>query len=84
MQRKKQDSGVTRMILVVRGTRHNREVMRDLLPTVRGTFPLGSRELLQALADGRDPGADGCLVLDAPVARAPTADVSVALSGAPI
>ncbi|HEY8922628.1 MAG TPA: helix-turn-helix transcriptional regulator [Candidatus Limnocylindria bacterium] len=70
MQRKKEDSGVTRMILLVRGTRRNREVLRELLPSVRGTFPLGSRELLRALADGRDPGADGLLVLDAPFARA--------------
>ena len=69
MQRKKEDSGVTRMILLVRGTRRNREVLRELLPSVRGTFPLGSRELLRALADGRDPGADGLLVLDAPFAR---------------
>lgn len=69
MQRKKQDSGVTRMILLVRGTRRNRETLRDVLPSLRGTFPLGSRELLQALADGRDPGADGLLILDAPLAR---------------
>ncbi|MEX0626436.1 MAG: helix-turn-helix transcriptional regulator [Chloroflexota bacterium] len=64
MQRKKQDSGVERMILVVRGTRRNREVLREVLPSLRGTFPLGSRELLHALAVGRDPGADGLLVLD--------------------
>ncbi|MEO8639690.1 MAG: hypothetical protein ABI458_07235, partial [Chloroflexota bacterium] len=71
MQRKKQDSGVTRMILLVRGTRRNRETLREVLPSLRGTFPLGSRELLQALANGRDPGADGLLVLDAPSARRP-------------
>ena len=71
MQRKKQDSGVTRMILVVRGTRRNREILREVLPSLRGTFPLGSREVLQALADGRDPGADGLVVLEswsAPIA----------------
>lgn len=71
MQRKKQDSGVTRMILVVRGTRRNRETLREVLPSLRGTFPLGSRELLQALGDGRDPGADGLLVLDARSAGRP-------------
>lgn len=65
MQRKKQDSGVARMLLVVRGTRGNREILRETLPGLRGTFPLGSREILQALADGRDPGADGLLVLEA-------------------
>lgn len=63
MQLKKHDSGVTRMLLVVRGTRRNRESLRELLPSLRGTFPLGSREILRALADGRDPGADGLMVL---------------------
>lgn len=63
MQLKKHDSGVTRMLLVVRGTRRNRESLRELLPSLRGTFPLGSREILRALADGRDPGADGLVVL---------------------
>ena len=83
MQRKKQDSGVTRMIVVVRGTRRNREVMRELLPSVRGTFPLGSRELLKALADGRDPGADGLLILDARTPRL-TARVSMRPARAPV
>lgn len=69
MQRKKQDSGVTRMLLVVRGTRRNRDILRGMLPALRGTFPLGSREVLQALADGRDPGADGLMVLNAWAAR---------------
>jgi hypothetical protein len=71
MQRKKQDSGVTRMLLVVRGTRRNREILREMLPALRGTFPLGSREILQALADGRDPGADGLVVLEAWAAGRP-------------
>lgn len=65
MQRKKQDSGVTRMLLVLRGTRRNRDIVRELLPSLRATFPLASREVLQALAVGRDPGADGLVVLDA-------------------
>jgi hypothetical protein len=69
MLRKKQDSGVRRMLLVVRGTRGNRQVLREMLPSVRATFPLGSREVLEALAAGRDPGADGLAVLDAWVRR---------------
>lgn len=67
--RKKQDSGVRRMVLVVRGTRGNRQVLRDTLPSLRATFPLGSREVLEALAAGHDPGADGLVVLDAWVNR---------------
>ena len=65
MLRKKQDSGVRRMVLVVRGTRGNRQVLRETLPSLRATFPLGSREMLEARAAGRDPGADGLVVLDA-------------------
>jgi transcriptional regulator with XRE-family HTH domain len=71
MLRKKQDSGVRRMVLVVRGTRGNRHVLRETLPSLRGTFPLGSREVLEALATGRDPGADGLVVLNAWVHRRP-------------
>jgi transcriptional regulator with XRE-family HTH domain len=73
---KKRDSGVMRMVLVVRGTRRNRRVLREVLPSLRGTFPLGSREMLEALASGRDPGADGLVVLDAPAAKRPTAQLS--------
>jgi transcriptional regulator with XRE-family HTH domain len=63
MQLKKHDSGVTRMLLVVKGTRRNRLVLRELLPSLRGIFPLGSREILRSLAEGHDPGADGLVVL---------------------
>ena len=71
MQRKKQESGVRRMLLVVRGTHRNRQVLREMLPSLRGTFPLGSREVMEALAAGRDPGADGLAVLDAWPSRRP-------------
>jgi len=63
MQLKKHESGVTRMLLVVRGTRRYRALIREFLPSLRRTFPLGSREILRSLADGRDPGADGLVVL---------------------
>jgi transcriptional regulator with XRE-family HTH domain len=63
MQLKKRESGVTRMLLVVRGSRRNRALIREFLPSPRGTFPLASREILQSLAKGRDPGADGLVVL---------------------
>jgi transcriptional regulator with XRE-family HTH domain len=85
MLRKKQDSGVGRMVLVVRGTRANRQVLREMLPSLRATFPLGSREMLQALAVGRDPGADGLVVLDAwAAASRPTAELSARPGQSPI
>lgn len=60
---KQRDSGVERLILVVRDSRHNREVLRLTMPTLRQTFPLGTREVLAALRAGRDPGANGIVVL---------------------
>lgn len=84
MLRKKQDSGVRRIVLVVRGTRGNRRVLREVLRSLRGTFPLGSREVMDALVAGRDPGADGLVVLDASVAARPTAQLSAGPGPRPI
>jgi len=63
MNLKQRDSGVLRMILLVSGTRHNRELLRATLPMLRPTFPLSTSEVLRALSEGRDPGANGLVVL---------------------
>lgn len=63
MNLKQRDSGVLRMILLVSGTRHNRELLRATLPMLRPTFPLSTPEVLRALSEGRDPGANGLVVL---------------------
>ena len=63
MNLKQRDSGVLRMVLLVSGTRHNRELLRATLPVLRPTFPLSTSEVLRALAEGRDPGANGLVVL---------------------
>lgn len=60
---KQRDSGVQRAVLVVSGSRANRDILRSHLPALRATFPLGTREVLAALADGRDPAASGIVVL---------------------
>ena len=60
---KARDLGADRLIIVVKGTRANREALRQAGPTLQDSFPLGSREILRALADGRDPGANGILLL---------------------
>jgi len=62
--RKQRDGGVDRVILLVADTRHNRAVLRDHLAALRATFPLSTREVLSALAYGRDPGGSGLVVLD--------------------
>jgi transcriptional regulator with XRE-family HTH domain len=63
MAAKQRDSGVTRMVLLVRGSRRNRAILRDELPSMRQMFPLTTREVLAALGAGRDPGANGIVVL---------------------
>jgi transcriptional regulator with XRE-family HTH domain len=60
---KQRDSGVMRVVLLVRGTRRNRMLIRELLPVLRAAFPLGTVEVMRALREGRDPGADGIVVL---------------------
>jgi transcriptional regulator with XRE-family HTH domain len=60
---KVRDSGVDRAILLLARSRHNRELLRTQLPALRQSFPLGTREVLAALRAGRDPGANGLIVL---------------------
>jgi transcriptional regulator with XRE-family HTH domain len=63
MVAKQHDSNVQRMILAVRDTRHNRLVLRAVRPQLRATFPLGTREVLDSLRAGSDPGANGIVIL---------------------
>ncbi|MGH2466331.1 MAG: helix-turn-helix domain-containing protein [Candidatus Limnocylindrales bacterium] len=60
----KQDaSGVSRLLLVVADTRHNRAVLREVRTLLADDFPLDTREVMRALAAGRDPGGNGIVVL---------------------
>jgi len=63
MHLKQRDSGVQRVLLVVRGSKRNRLLIRAHLPHLRTAFPLGTAEVMRALHEGRDPGADGLAVL---------------------
>jgi transcriptional regulator with XRE-family HTH domain len=60
---KQRDSGIKRVVLLVRGSRRNRLLIRELLPVLRPSFPLGTAEVMRALHEGRDPAADGLVVL---------------------
>lgn len=57
------DGDVDRLILVVADTRHNALVLREARSLLAGDFPLDTRTALAALGDGRDPGANGIVVL---------------------
>ncbi len=60
---KQRDSGVERLIVVVKDTRHNREAVNTARDLIADAFPLGARAVLTALAAGRDPGANGLIFL---------------------
>jgi hypothetical protein len=60
---KLRDSGLPHVILVVAGTNRNRAALRAAGPGLRERFPLGTREVMQALAEGRYPGGSGLVVL---------------------
>jgi transcriptional regulator with XRE-family HTH domain len=60
---KQRDGRLDRMIVVVKATRHNRRALAAAEDVLRATFPLGTRRVMAALADGRDPGADGVVLL---------------------
>jgi transcriptional regulator with XRE-family HTH domain len=60
---KRRDSRVDRAILLVADTDANRALIARHVAILRSPFPLTTREILSALAAGRDPGADGIVVL---------------------
>jgi len=50
-------------VVVVSGTRHNHMVLREVRPLLADDLPLGTRAVMSALSAGRDPGANGLVVL---------------------
>ena len=60
---KQRDSGVDRVILVLRDSRSNRLAARGAQALLAATFPVGARRLLRALREGRDPGGNGLAML---------------------
>ena len=60
---KQRDLGADRLLLVLWGTTANRNALREGGDALRASFPLGTRQVLAALAAGRDPGANGIVVL---------------------
>jgi transcriptional regulator with XRE-family HTH domain len=59
---KRRDARLGRMILLVRKSRRNLRVLRAA-DALRHAFPLRTRAVMAALAQGLDPGADGIVVL---------------------
>lgn len=59
---KRKDARLERMLLLVNDSTWNREVIRASTTLTR-RFPLDTRAVLAALKHGRDPGADGIVIL---------------------
>jgi transcriptional regulator with XRE-family HTH domain len=57
------DAGLDRLIIVVKATHANRRALAAAADIIATTFPLGTRQILSALAAGRDPGANGIVLL---------------------
>jgi len=61
--RKQLDSGIGRLVLVVAGTNANRRAIAEAGQALRESFPLGTRAVLASLRSGREPGANGLVLL---------------------
>lgn len=59
---KARDLGAHRTVLLLADTRHNRRLVRDIA-AIRDRFPVGAGTWFQAVAAGRDPGADALVIL---------------------
>lgn len=60
---KARDLGVSRVVLVLQASPTNRRALAEAADVVAADYPLGTRAVLAALSEGRDPGANGIVVL---------------------
>lgn len=60
---KQRDSGVVRVIFVVKATHANRRAVAAAADVIATTFPLGTRAVMAALKGGLDPGANGLVFI---------------------
>jgi transcriptional regulator with XRE-family HTH domain len=60
---KMRDSDVELLILLVLGSRANRETLRHIRESLRTDLPLDSREMLAALRQGKAPSGSGIILL---------------------
>ena len=65
-QKQRDDPRISRVVLVVADTLRNRAALRQALALVRQDYPLGTREVLDALASGRAPALNGIVLVRVP------------------
>lgn len=59
---KQRDGRLERIVLLVRGSHRNRQILAGA-DALRQAFPLKTRAVMAAMARGADPGADGIVLL---------------------
>ena len=62
---KLRDGRVDRLVVVVMATHANRRALSAARDIVAAAFPLATRQVMAALAAGRDPGGNWIILLDA-------------------
>jgi hypothetical protein len=62
-QAKARDAGIECLILLIADTNANRRAMSEHRALLARAFPLDTRAILRALAEGRSPGTSGIVVL---------------------
>jgi transcriptional regulator with XRE-family HTH domain len=60
---KKRDGAASRVLLIVPGTRNNRDAIRAASESFAEAFPADMRQAIHMLVRGDDPGADALLML---------------------
>jgi len=68
-QKQRDDARVSPVVLVIADTVRNRAALGESVALVRADYPLGTREVLGALAGGRAPALNGVVLLRIPGAR---------------
>ncbi len=63
LELKWRDSGTDRLVLLIAGTHHNRDVLREHRAALLSTFPLGTADVLRSLRTGEAPSANGIVLL---------------------
>jgi transcriptional regulator with XRE-family HTH domain len=61
--KQRDDPSVQCVVLLVAGTRSNRDLLRDHLEALREQFPATQPQVLRTLSEGRSPGENGIVLL---------------------
>ncbi len=61
--KRRDDPGVSGVILLLSNTRHNRALVHEYGAALRADFPVQADRMLRALSEGRDPGGSGVVLL---------------------